>query len=111
MSQPQAPLPIALRYTLQLILLLDSVRVAASLGSIDQLLGKTLGNRLDVSERGFAGTSCQQGNRLVDPAERGHVDSLSSDGAGRSDSGGVLTGTAVDNGINGDLDGVLVGHE
>jgi hypothetical protein len=45
-----APLPIALCYTLQLVLLLDGVRVAASLGSVDELLSKALCNRLDVSE-------------------------------------------------------------
>src|SRR3954452_2153706 len=49
-------LPIALSHTLQLILLLDRIRVAASLGSIDELFSKALGNALDVSERGLTGT-------------------------------------------------------
>ena len=52
-------LSVALCYTLQLVLLLDSVRVAASLGSVDQLLSQALGNRLDVAERGLTGTGGQ----------------------------------------------------
>lgn len=104
-------LSVGLGDTLQLVLLLDGVRVAATLGSVDQLLSQALGNRLDVAERGLTGTSGEQGNGLVDTAERRDIDSLSADGTGGTDSGGVLTGTAVDNGVNGDLDGVLVGHQ
>jgi hypothetical protein len=37
-------LPIALGDTLQLILLLDGIRVTASLGSVDQLFGQALSN-------------------------------------------------------------------
>jgi len=107
----ETALPIALGHTLQLVLLLDGVRVAASLGSVDQLFGQALGDALDVSERGFAGADGEQGDGLVDAAEWGHVDSLSSDGAGAADSGAVFTRTAVDNGVDGDLDGVLIGHD
>ena len=34
----------------------------------------------------------------------------SADGTLATDTGGVLTGATVNNGINGNLDGVLVGH-
>jgi len=46
----RTPLSVGLGYTLQLVLLLDSVGVAASLGSVDQLLSKAFGNALDVAE-------------------------------------------------------------
>ena len=104
-------LPIALGHTLQLVLLLDGVRVAASLGGVDQLLSKALSNALDVSESGFTGTNGEKRNGLIDTAERGDIDSLSSYGTSASNPGAVFTWTAVDDGINGDLDGVLVGHD
>lgn len=105
------PLPIALGHTLQLVLLLDSIRVTASLCRVDQLLGQTLSDTLDVPERGFTCTDGEEGNSLVDTTERRHIDSLSSDGTGAANSGAVFTRTAVDDGIDGDLDGVLVGHD
>lgn len=104
-------LPVGLGDTLQLVLLLDGVRVAAALGGVDQLLSQALSDRLDVAERGLAGTGGQEGNGLVDTAEGRDINGLSSDGTGRTDSGGVLTGAAVDNGVDSDLDGVLVGHQ
>ena len=36
---------------------------------------------------------------------------LATDGTLGTDTGGVLTGTAVDNGVNSDLERVLVGHD
>lgn len=104
-------LSVGLGDTLQLILLLDGVRVAAALGGVDQLLSEALGDGLDVAERGLAGTGGQESDSLVDTAERGHIDGLATDGTGGTDSGGILTGTAVDDSIDGDLDGVLIGHE
>jgi len=105
------PLSVGLGHTLELILLLDGVRVAASLGSVDQLFSEALGNALDVAERGLTGTDGEEGDTLVDAAEGRNIDGLATDGTGGSDTGGVFTGTAVDNGIDGDLDGVLVGHD
>lgn len=104
-------LSVALGHTLQLVLLLDSVGVAATLGGVDKLLSKALSNRLDVAESSLAGTGGEEGDGLVDPSEGGDIDSLSSDGTGGTNSGRVFTGTAVDDGVNSDLDGVLVGHE
>lgn len=109
--QPSNRLPVALGHTLQLVLLLDGVRVAAALGSVDQLLSKALGNRLDVAEGGLAGTGCQEGNGLVDTTQGRDIDGLSPDGTSRADTGAVFARAAVDNGIDGDLDGVLVGNE
>lgn len=111
MNPPLHLLSVALGHTLQLVLLLDSVRVAGTLGGVDQLLSKALSNRLDVAEGGLAGTSGEEGDGLVDSAEGRNINGLSSDGTGGADSGRVFTGTAVDNGVNSDLDGVLVGHQ
>ena len=48
---------------------------------------------------------------MVDSTERGDINGLSSDGTCGSDSGAVFTRTAVDDGIDCYLDGVLVGHD
>lgn len=110
-KQQQNHLSVGLGNTLQLILLLDGVGVAASLGSVDQLLSQALSDGLDVAEGGLTGTDCEEGDGLVDAAERGHIDGLTADGTGGSDTGGVFAWSAVDDGINGDLDWVLVGHD
>jgi len=104
-------LTIGLSNTLQLILLLDGIRVAASLGGVDELFGQALGNTLDVAEGGLTGTNCKKSDGLVDAAERGNINGLATDGTSGSDTGAVFARTAVDNGINGDLDRVLVGHD
>jgi hypothetical protein len=104
-------LSVGLRYTLQLVLLLDRVRVAASLGSVDELFSQALGNGLDVAESGLTGTDGEEGDGLVDTAERRDIDGLATDGTGGTDTGGVFAGSAVDDGINDNLDGVLVGHD
>lgn len=104
-------LTVGLGNTLELILLLDGVGVGGALGGVDQLLSKALGNRLDVAERSLASTGGEEGDGLVDAAEGRDIDGLATDGTGGTDTGGVFAGTAVDDGIDGDLDGVLVGHE
>ena len=80
-------LPITLRYPLQLILLLDSVRVRAPLGRIDQFLRQTLGNALDVAEAGLARADGQQGDGLIHAAQRRHVHGLAPYGASASNPG------------------------
>lgn len=96
---------------LELILLLDSIRVGRTLGSVNQLLSQALSNAFDVSERCFPRADGQEGDSLVDPPQRGDIDSLSPDGTSRTYTCGVFTGSAVDNSINGNLDGVPVGHQ
>ena len=105
------PLPIALRHTLQLILLLDRIAITASLSRIDQLFCQALRNALHVPERGFSGTDGKKGDGLIDTTERRDVDGLATDGSSRADTGAVFSGAAVDNGVDGHLDGVLVGHD
>lgn len=104
-------LTVALSDTLKLVLLLDSVRVRRALASVDELFGKTLRDGLDVTEAGLAGTSGDQSNSLVDTTEGRDIDSLTTDLAGRTDTGRVLTGAGVDDGINNDLDRVLLSQE
>jgi hypothetical protein len=109
--QYQNRLSVGLGDTLELVLLLDGVRVGGTLGGVDQLLSKALGNGLDVAESGLTGTDGQEGDGLVDTAEGRDIDGLATDGTSGTDTGGVFAGTAVDDGVNGDLEGVLVGHD
>lgn len=44
---------------------------------------------------------------LVDSAEGRHIHSLPPDGTGTADTGGVLTGSTVDDGVHQDLKGIL----
>jgi hypothetical protein len=48
---------------------------------------------------------------LVDTAERRHIDCLATNSTSRTNTGAVLAGTTVDDGVDGNLDGVLVGHD
>lgn len=104
-------LSVALCDTLKLVLLLDGVRVAATLCGVDELFGKALCNALDVAEGSLASTDGQERDGLVDAAQRRHVDGLTSHGSGRTDSGRVFARTAVDNGVDGDLQRVLIGRD
>lgn len=76
------PLSVGLGHTLQLILLLDRVRVAASLCRVDQLFRQALGDSLDVPEGGLAGTDGEEGDGLVNTAEGRYIDGLATDGTG-----------------------------
>lgn len=55
--------------------------------------------------------SGQKGNGLVDTAEGRDIDGLTTDSTSRTDTSGVFTGTGVDDSINENLDGVLVGQQ
>jgi hypothetical protein len=56
-NEPFICLSVGLCHTLELVLLLDGVRVGRSLGGVDELVGETLGDGLDVVESGFTGLS------------------------------------------------------
>lgn len=45
----------------------------------------------------------KEGDSLVDPAERRHIDGLATDGTLRTDTGRVFTGTSVNNSVNENL--------
>jgi len=104
-------LSVRLGDTLQLVLLLDGVRVGATLGGVDELFSQALSNGLDIAESGFTGTNRQESDGLVDTSQWGDIDGLTTDSSGGTDSGGVFARTAVEDGIDSDLDGVLVGDE
>ena len=57
-------LSVRLGNTLEFVLLLDGVAVGAALGGVDQLIGQTFGDRLDVAERRLASASAQQPDGL-----------------------------------------------
>lgn len=45
----------------------------------------------------------EESDSLVDPTQRRHIDGLATDGTLRTDTGGVFTGTSVDNGVDENL--------
>lgn len=53
--QKTSRLAVGLGNTLDLVLLLDGVRVLAVVGGVDDLVGEALGNRLEVAESLLAG--------------------------------------------------------
>lgn len=76
---------------------LDSIRVRRALGGVDELVGEAFCDRLDVAERGLASlgrksdytrqkggmayTDGEKGDGLVHSPQRGHIDSLATDGS------------------------------
>ena len=103
-------LTVRLGDTLNLILLLYGVAVRGPTGSVNDLVGETLGDGLDVSEGGLSSTHGHEVQRIVHSSEGRHVDRLSLDRAGAAYSRGILSWAAVDDGVNEQLYGVLVGE-
>ena len=81
------------------------------LGSVDEFVSECLRDRLETSEGGLASGFADEVDGLVDSTEGRNIDSLSADDATRSDTGGVFAGTAVRDGSDDDLNGVLTGEE
>ena len=104
-------LTVGLGDALNLVLLLDGVRVGRALGRVDQLVGQALGDRLDVAERRLARARRQQVDRLVDAPERRDVDGLPAHDAGRADPRRVLPRAAVDDRVDEHLHRVGVGQQ
>ncbi|KAF8366406.1 hypothetical protein PRIPAC_84235, partial [Pristionchus pacificus] len=69
--------------TLGLVLLLDGVVVGGFLGGVDQLVGQALSDRLDVTESGLV-------------SSRSHVDGLTTDGTGASNTSRVPLSEELD---------------
>jgi len=104
-------LSVGLGHTLAFVLLLDGVGVGGTLGSVYKLVGKDFGNGLVVTEGSIAGTGGEEVDGLVDAAEGRAIHSLTADSTGRTDTGGIFTGTGVAYGVNYNLYGVLVCEE
>ena len=63
-TEARRDLSVGLGNSLQLILLLDGVTVAASLGGVDQLISQALGDGLDVSEGSLASSGAEKPDSL-----------------------------------------------
>ena len=127
-TEERRDLSVGLGNSLQLILLLDGVTVAASLGGVDQLISQALGDGLDVSEGGLASSGAEKPDSLetresntkvhffsfvylVDSSERRHIHSLSSDSSSATNTSGVFSGSRVDDGVDQDLERVLTSQQ
>ena len=104
-------LPVSLSVSLDFFLLLDRVAVGVVLGSLHNFVGKHFGDVLKVLEGAISGVLGDVVNRLVDSSEGRDIDGLSLDTSAGSDSGGVFSGSAVADGVDNNLDGVLAGLE
>merc|ERR1711881_588135 len=97
--------------TLQLVLLLDGIRVGRSLGGVDQLVSKTLSNGLDVPEASFSRSCTEEPHGLIDSPQGSNIDSLSPDCTSASDTRGVFTRTTVDDGVAQHLKGIFTSQQ
>ena len=104
-------LSVGLRDSLNLILLLDGERVGTLLGAVHNLISQALSTRLDVSEGTVSSTLSDQRDSLVDSSERRNINGLSSDNTTRSDTGRVFASSSVLDGINNNLNRVLIGQK
>ena len=64
MKDKSLSLSVGLGNTLKFVLLLDSITVGGALGSIDQLISKTLGDGLDVTESSLTSSSAEKPDSL-----------------------------------------------
>lgn len=99
-------LSVSLGDTLDLILLLDGVRVGGTLGGVDEFVGEALGHGLEVAEGIFAGTLAHQVHGFIDTAEGRDVDGLAADDTTSTDTGRVFAGSTLGDGVNDDLESV-----
>jgi len=106
--QHDSCLTVSLSDALDLVLLLNRVRVGGFLGAVGDLISEALRNGLDAAEGSEAGTSGDEPDGVVDAADGGDIDGLTTDGTGGADLTGVLTGATVLVGVDEDLDGVGV---
>ena len=104
-------LSVGLSDSLNLVLLLNGVRVGALLGAVHDLVSETLGSGLYVSESTVSSTNSDQGQSLVDTSKGRDINRLSSNNTSGPNSGGILSRSAVLDGINQNLNRVLVGQQ
>merc|ERR1711881_302825 len=97
--------------TLQLVLLLDGIRVGRSLGGVDQLVSKTLSNGLDVPEASFSRSCTEEPHGLIDSPQGSNIDSLSSNCTSTPDTCGIFTRTTVDDGVAQHLKGIFTSQQ
>jgi hypothetical protein len=104
-------LSVGLGNTLNLVLLLNSIRVLVLVGAVHDLISEALGDGLKVAERGVTSTLSHEVDSDVDTAEGRDITSLATDDTTVTDAGRVLTGTTLGDGISEDLERVLLGDK
>ena len=104
-------LTVSLGVSLDFLFLLDAAAVGVRLGSLDEFVSKDFSDILEVLESSISGVLGDIVDGLVDSSERGDVNGLSLDTAASSNSGGVLSGAAISDSIDDDLERVLTGLE
>jgi hypothetical protein len=103
---------VTLGYFLDLLLLFEGVGgLDVSFLNVDDFVGKDFGNALLTSEGVLSGTLGDKVDGGIDSSEGGDVDSLLSDDTTGTDSGGVFSGTSLDDGSDEDLKRVSSGEE
>jgi hypothetical protein len=81
------------------------------LGGVNDLVREALRHGAHAAESRLTSTSGDECDRSVDTAERRDINSLATDDTTRADTGRVFTGRRLEDGIDKDLDGVLVSRE
>ena len=82
-----------------------------ALFGIDDFVGQALSNGLVGLDGTVSGSVGDQVDGLVDSSEGRNVDGLLSDDTSSSDTGGVFSGTSLQDGVDKDFEGVLAGKE
>ena len=92
---------VTLGNSLDLVLLLDGVGVSLTdtLGGSDDFISKDLTHGFVGSEAGVSGSFTHEVDSLVDSSEWGDINSLSSDSSSGTNSGGVLSGTTLNDSL------------
>ena len=110
-TQKRGLLTVSLGISLDFLFLLDAAAVGVCLGSLDEFVSKDFSDILEVLKSSISGVLSDIVNGLVDSSERGDINGLSLDTTSGADSGGILSGATVSDGVDDDLEGVLTGLE
>lgn len=104
---------VTLGNSLDFILLSDGegVTLSDTLGGVDELVSESLSHALVGSESRFSRSLAEQVDSLVDSSEGRNINSLPSDGTTGADTGGVLSGTGLNDGLEDDLKGILISEQ
>lgn len=97
---------------LDLLLLFKGIwRLDVSFLNVDDFVGKDFSNALLTSEGVLSGTLSDKVDGSIDSSEGRNIDSLLSDDTTGSNSGGIFSGTSLNDGSNKDLKRVSSGKE
>jgi hypothetical protein len=68
--------------------------------NINDLIGQDFSNSLERSESMLSDTLGDEVDGLIDSSQWGHINCLLSDDTSSANSGGIFSGTSLDNGVN-----------